>query len=85
MKRAEITVKGRTYERIPIKTHFVTESDDCVELLQKYVSEIYHAGDIVSISEKIVSLCQHRIVRREDIKIGQRGIFIYEDEHPRVL
>ncbi len=76
MKRAEITVKGRTYERIPIKTHFVTENDDCIELLHKYVSGLYRPGDIVSISEKIVSLCQHRIVRREDVKVGRLAKFL---------
>ena len=38
--------------------------------MKEYVSDIYQEGDIVSISEKIISICQNRIVKREDIKIG---------------
>lgn len=38
--------------------------------MKEYVSGIYEEGDIISISEKIISICQNKIVRREDIKIG---------------
>ena len=31
---------------------------------------IYQEGDIVSSSEKIIALCQNRVVKREEIKIG---------------
>ena len=37
---------------------------------REYVSGIYENGDILSISEKIISICQNRIVKRQDIKIS---------------
>lgn len=69
-KNVEITVNGTTYMRHAIKTHFVKQGEDYVEIFRKYVSPIYEEGDIVSSSEKIIALCQNRVVRREDLKIG---------------
>lgn len=39
-------------------------------MFKEYVSPIYQEGDIVSSSEKIIALCQNRIVKRDEIKIG---------------
>ncbi|MGN0489749.1 MAG: F420-0--gamma-glutamyl ligase [Ruminococcus sp.] len=69
-KNVEITVNGTTYMRHAIKTHFVKQGEDYIEIFKKYVSPIYEEGDIVSSSEKIIALCQNRVVKREDLKIG---------------
>lgn len=69
-KNVEITVNGTVYMRHAIKTHFVKQGEDYIEIFKKYVSPLYQEGDIVSSSEKIISLCQGRVVRREDLKIG---------------
>ena len=69
-KNVEIEVKGTTYLRHAIKTRFVKQGEDYLELFREYVLPIYEEGDIVSSSEKIISLCQNRVVKREDIKIG---------------
>ncbi len=69
-KNVEITVNGTTYMRHAIKTHFVNQGEDYMEIFRKYVSPIYEEGDIVSSSEKIISLCQNRVVRREELKVG---------------
>lgn len=69
-KRVEINVNGTTYLRHAVQTRFVTTRDSYVELVREYVLPIYQPGDILSISEKIVSICQNRIVRREELKIG---------------
>lgn len=69
-KKVEIEVQGETYLRHAIKTRFVNQGDDYIELFKEYVSPIYEYGDIVSSSEKIIALCQNRVVKREDIKIG---------------
>lgn len=69
-KNVEIEVNGTTYLRHAIKTRFVKQGEDYIELFREYVSPIYEEGDIVSSSEKIISLCQNRVVKREDIKIG---------------
>lgn len=69
-KNVEIEVNGEIYLRHAIKTRFVKQGEDYVELFREYVLPIYEEGDIVSSSEKIISLCQGRVVKREDIKIG---------------
>ena len=69
-KNVEITVNGVTYMCHAIKTHFVQQGEDYIEIFKKYVSPLYEEGDIVSSSEKIIALCQNRVVRRDELKIG---------------
>lgn len=69
-KKVEIKSGGKTYLRHAIKTKFITIDDSYIDIIKEYVSEIYEEGDIISISEKIISICQNRIVKREEIKIG---------------
>ncbi len=69
-KKVEIEVENEIYLRHAIKTEFVNRGDSYIEILEKYVKPIYLKGDIISISEKIISLCQNRIIERKDIKIG---------------
>ena len=69
-KKVEITVNNNVYLRHAIKTRFINPNDNYIDVIREYVSGIYEKGDIISISEKIISICQNRIIRREDIKIG---------------
>ena len=69
-KNVGIQVEGETYLRHAIKTKFITTEDNYIDIINRYVSKIYEKGDIISISEKIISICQNRIIKREDIKIG---------------
>ncbi len=69
-KNAEMQVGDEIYLRQPIKTHFVKQGESYIDVVEKYVKPVYEEGDIISISEKIISLCQNRVVKREDIKIG---------------
>lgn len=69
-KNIEIEVNGTTYKRHAIKTRFVKPGESYIDIFKEYVLPIYEEGDIVSSSEKIIALCQNRIVKREDIKIG---------------
>ena len=69
-KKVEITVNGTTYMRHAIKTHFVKQGESYIDIFKKYVSPIYEEGDIVSSSEKIIALCQGRVVRRDELKVG---------------
>ena len=69
-KNVEIEVNGKTYLRHAIKTRFVKQGENYIDIFKEYVSPIYQEGDIVSSSEKIIALCQNRVVKREDIKIG---------------
>ncbi len=69
-KKVEIKTSTGIYLRNAIKTKFVTNKDNYINLVDEYVSGIYQEGDIVSISEKIISICQNRIIKREELKIG---------------
>lgn len=69
-KNVEIEVNGQTYMRHAIKTRFVKVGESYLDIYKEYVLPLYQEGDIVSTSEKIIALCQNRIVKREDIKIG---------------
>ncbi len=75
-KNVEIAADGRTYLRHAIQTRFITQEDDYIRVLKEYVSGVYEEGDILSISEKIISICQHRIIRREEIRIGGWAKFL---------
>lgn len=69
-KALTIQAGGRTYVRHAVKTHFVTVGEDYIELVKQYVLPIYQPGDILSCSEKIIALCQGRVVYAKDVKPG---------------
>jgi len=69
-KQHRITMDGRTFVRHAIKTRFVEPGDNYLALFQEFVVPVYQPGDIVSTSEKVIALCQNRIVDRKDIHIG---------------
>ena len=69
-KKVEIEVNGEIYLRHAIKTRFIKQGENYLKIFKEYVSPIYQEGDIISSSEKIIALCQNRVIRREDIKIG---------------
>ena len=64
------TVEGVTYERYAIKTRFVNIGDDYVDFMREFALPHMQEGDFLSISEKIIALCQKRIVYRKDIHPG---------------
>ena len=63
-------VNGEAYERYAIKTRFVNVGDDYIDVIREYALPVVKEGDFISISEKIIALCQKRIVYREDIHPG---------------
>jgi hypothetical protein len=67
----EIEVGGRNYERYAVKTHFIEMGEDYIEIIRKYVTPLYFQGDILSISEKIISLCQGDVVLKSDLRVGR--------------
>ena len=69
-KKLIIEVDGRTYARHAIRTPFVNVGDDYDALVRQYVLPLYQPGDIISVSEKIVALCQRRVVYAQDVKPG---------------
>ena len=69
-KRVTIEAGGKTYSRHAIQTHFVQVGESYLELMERYVRPIYREGDILSMSEKVIALCQGRVVTEEEVKPG---------------
>ena len=65
-KSVTIEVKGKTYARHAISTHFVQVGESYIDLMEKYVKPVYQPGDIISSSEKVIALCQGRIVTEDE-------------------
>lgn len=69
-KAIDIEVNNITYQRHTIQTHFVQIGENYIDLAKKYVAPIAEPGYVLSISEKVIALCQKRVVYREDLKVG---------------
>ena len=68
--RGVINVDEVRYERYAIQTHFIEEGEDYLALIAKYIQPLYREGDILSISEKIIGMCQKQTVHKENIHLG---------------
>ena len=75
-KNVEIEVGGKRYARHAIATHFVEVGEDYVELINRYVKPLYQEGDILSSSEKIIALCQKRVVYKKDMHLSFLAKFL---------
>lgn len=69
-KNLIIEANGEKYERYAVVTRFVNIGDDYLDLIRDYAVPIVKEGDFISISEKVIALCQKRIVYRKDIHPG---------------
>lgn len=69
-KKVDIKVEGKTFLRHSIRTHFVSEGENYLDIIKQYVSPIYQEGDILSISEKIIAMCQNKVLSTKDLKLG---------------
>ncbi|MFV0380314.1 MAG: coenzyme F420-0:L-glutamate ligase [Anaerorhabdus sp.] len=75
-ERGIIDVDGNAFLRFAIKTHFIKRKESYLEIIGKYVMPICKSGDILSISEKVISMCQDNCVERKDIKLGLWAKFL---------
>lgn len=75
-KQLNISTSTGEYSRYAIKTHFVNAGENYFDLFDKYVVPHYQEGDIISVSEKIIALCQNRIVRREEMHVSAIAKFL---------
>lgn len=71
-------IEEKRYERYGVHTHFIEKGENYIELLKQYVMPLYEEGDIISISEKVISMCQNQVVERGDIKVGFWAKFLAE-------
>lgn len=76
-KNVVIEVDGVRYERLPIKTHLITDKDNIVEVAEKYGSPVLsQPGDVLFITEKIVACTQGRAIPLETIKPRKLAYFL---------
>jgi hypothetical protein len=75
-KNLEIKVEDDVYLRYAIQTHYVQIGEDYISIIKKYVEPYYKEGDILSISEKIIALCQKRVVYKKDMKVSKLAKFL---------
>ncbi len=75
-KSVNIEVDSKKYLRNAIQTHYVQIGENYIDIIEKYVKPIYEEGDILSISEKIIALCQKRVVYKKDVKVSFLAKFL---------
>ncbi len=68
--RGRRTVDGKQYQRYAVATHFVERGEDYIKVLRQYIQPLYKEGDIISMSEKVISMCQNNTVEMKDVKLG---------------
>lgn len=68
--RGTVKVNGRVYERYGIKTHFIEVYEDYIALIRQYVIPFIENGDTLSISEKVISICQGNIKKMQDVNVS---------------
>ncbi|MDO4199410.1 MAG: coenzyme F420-0:L-glutamate ligase [Clostridia bacterium] len=68
--RKNACVQGCEFERFAIQTHFIEQGESYLDVIGKYVAPLYEEGDVLSISEKIISMCQNNTVNKSDVKLG---------------
>ena len=67
---------GHKYERLPIKTHVITDKDNICEVAQKYAKPYLQPDDILFISEKAVACTQGRAIPLDQIKPRKLAVFL---------
>ncbi len=63
-------IDGKSFARIPVKTHFITRRDNLDDIIKKYILPVVHPSDIVMFGQKIVAIIQNRIVYKKDIELS---------------
>ena len=79
-KSPTIKIEGRTWLRLPIRTHVVTAEDEISEVVAQYARDKIEPGDICFVSEKVVAITQGRAIPADRIEIGWLARFLW----PRV-
>ena len=76
-KNVIIEVDGVRYERLPIRTHLITNEDDIIEVAKQYgLPALQQPDDVLFISEKIVACSQGRAIPLKDIKPRKLAVWL---------
>lgn len=75
-KKLEIIIDGVQYLRLPIKTRLINPGDDLMRLLDEFVKPHIRTDDLLFVSEKVVCICQNRVLPIKDIKVSPLARFL---------
>lgn len=75
-KRVWVETTAGTFARYAVKTHFVQIGENYIDLIERYIKPVYEEGDMVSISEKVISLCQKRVIYKKDMHLSWLARFL---------
>jgi hypothetical protein len=64
-------VEGQAFHRYPVRTHFVEVGESYLDLVEKYVLPHYRDGDILSMGEKVIALCQGQVRYMDQVKVSR--------------
>ncbi|MFD2083357.1 asparagine synthase (glutamine-hydrolysing) [Actinopolymorpha cephalotaxi] len=79
---SKITVDGRSFQRLPVRTRWLTEQDDLAEVLSEHLLEM-EPGDTVAISEKVALLLEGGTVQTGDVRVGREARLLASFVRPR--
>ena len=72
-----ISVDGKNYHRIPVKTKVLQAGDDFVEIINTYACSLLEKGDMLVISESPLAITQGRAINVKELKIGVLANFLW--------
>ena len=76
-KNLIIEIDGKKYARYPVKTHLITPADkNPAAIVKKYTQDFVKKGDIVFVSEKIISVMQGRSYPIDQIKPSKTAAWL---------
>lgn len=69
-KNLVVEINGKSFARIPIKTHFIGSEDKIDDVIERYVLPFLQPLDMVAFGQKIIAIMQGRVVYKKDLRIG---------------
>lgn len=69
-RQLEIVVDEVVYNRYPVKTKLVPIGYNYLDLVEEFALPHYRSGDFLVISEKVISICQKRVVHESQVKVS---------------
>lgn len=76
-KQGLTVIDGVSYQRLPIKTHLITDKDDIVAVAEQYGKPVLeNPDDVLFISEKCVACTQGRAIPLADIKPRKLAVWL---------
>ena len=70
------TVDGTVYARHPVRTHLVTDADDAIDVVRRYVTPLPPETVLVAVSERMVAITEGRSYPMNSIRPGRLARFL---------